>query len=212
MALLAIFSLYTSRTITPSTWFALCHLDHSISSSDIYPGLSHCAEAVDPISLNNANAKRKAEPKPPPQHPTNTPLSCSSVLTRTGPLQDIWFGTKHFWAESVARQEATRCLTFKIKITHATAHVHVCNRGHGRRRGNVSILCHCAKWNRSPAPRFGGGGGICGGWEELANVATRPQRAPHDYGHSLRQLTVLSTKKVFDFVLNQKFKAIYHFF
>lgn len=65
MSPLAIFSLYRSGTIKLSTWFALCDLDHSISSSNIYPGLSHCVEAVNPVSLNNANAKCKASPKPP---------------------------------------------------------------------------------------------------------------------------------------------------
>lgn len=177
MVPLAIFSLYTSGTITPSTWFALCHLDHSISSSEIYPGLSHCAEAVHPISLNNANAKRKAEPKPPSHRTPLTPPSpgCGSVLTRTGPLQDIWFGTKRFWAESVARQEATRCPTFKIKIERATAHAYVCNRGHGGRRGNVSFLCHCAKWNRSLAAWVAGvwdGRGGVGGAGECCSSPT----------------------------------------
>lgn len=52
-----IFSLYRTRTIKLSTWFALCKLDYSISGSNIYPGLSHCSEAVNPVSLNNANAK-----------------------------------------------------------------------------------------------------------------------------------------------------------
>lgn len=51
------FSLYRTRTIKLSTWFAFCELDHSISSSNIYPGLSHCSEAVNPVSHNNANAK-----------------------------------------------------------------------------------------------------------------------------------------------------------
>lgn len=51
------FSLYRARTIKLSTWFAFCELDHSISSSNIYPGLSHCSEAVNPVSHNNANAK-----------------------------------------------------------------------------------------------------------------------------------------------------------
>lgn len=182
MAPLAIFSLYTSGTITPSTWFFLCHLDHSISSSDIYPGLSHCAEAVDPISLNNANAKRKAEPAAAHRHPPG----CSTVLTRTGPLQDIWFGTKRFRAESVARQEATRCHTFKIKIPRVR--VQQGSRRKARKRLLPVSLCQL---KRVPCTQVGSGGGggwgilFCGGWEELENVAAHPQRAPYCCGHSV---------------------------
>lgn len=111
MSPLAIFSLYRSGTIKLSTWFALCDLDHSISSSNIYPGLSHCVEAVNPVSLNNANAKCKASPKPP------VTAKCADENKSTaGHL--VWYQT--LWAESVARQEATRDLAFKIKIRPRT--------------------------------------------------------------------------------------------
>lgn len=86
-----------------------------------------------------------------------------SVLTRTGPLQDIWFGPKCFSAESVAEQEATRGLTFKIKISPATWHVH---------RGQLPSSCVTVQIKTSSlhledVERKIKEVVICGGWVEL---------------------------------------------
>lgn len=98
------FSLYRTRTIKPSTWFAFCGLDHSISSSNIYPGLSHCSDAVNPVSPQQCKCKA-----------SQSHWVLHSVLTKTRPLQDIWFDMKWFelsqlhWSHQTLYIELMEC-------------------------------------------------------------------------------------------------------